>query len=95
MIVLDAQGRVTGWSPGAQNLYGAETRDVLGRSASEVLRDVRARGDTLQGFGTAGAAALAGARTERRTVRRPDGALVETVLRVFPVEQNRGAPPGS
>nr|WP_329432536.1 SpoIIE family protein phosphatase [Streptomyces sp. NBC_01280] len=92
MIVLDAQGRVTGWSPGAQNLYGAETRDVLGRSASEVLRDVRARGDTLQGFGTAGAAALAGARTERRTVRRPDGALVETVLRVFPVEQDRGSP---
>lgn len=90
MIVLDAQGRVTGWSPAARNLYGADTRDVLGRSASEVLRDVRARGDTLQGFGAAGAPE--DARTERRTVRRPDGALVETVLRIFPVEQDRGRP---
>ncbi|MFE4776212.1 SpoIIE family protein phosphatase [Streptomyces sp. NPDC056713] len=92
MIVLDAQGRVTGWSPGARNLYGADTRDVLGRSVSEVLPDVRLRGDTLQGFGAAGAPAPGDARTERRTVRRPDGALVETVLRIFPVEQDRGRP---
>ncbi|MFF1396199.1 SpoIIE family protein phosphatase [Streptomyces sp. NPDC058287] len=92
MIVLDAQGRVTGWSPGARNLYGADTRDVLGRTVSEVLRDVRAGGDTLQGLGTAGAPAPGDAWTERRTVRRPDGALVETVLRVFPVEQDRGRP---
>ncbi|MFB8265933.1 SpoIIE family protein phosphatase [Streptomyces sp. NPDC055955] len=92
MIVLDAQGRVTGWNPGARNLYGADTREVLGRPVSEVLRDVRTPSDTLHGFEAAGVTASGNARTERRTVRRPDGALVESVLRVFPVEQDRGRP---
>ncbi|MCZ0991084.1 SpoIIE family protein phosphatase [Streptomyces diastatochromogenes] len=95
MIVVDAQGRVAGWSPGAHSLYGADTRDVLGRPVSEVLRDVRARAETLQGFGAARAPAPGGSRTESRTVRRPDGSLVETVLRIFPVERvekDRGGP---
>lgn len=92
MIVVDARGRVTGWSPGASSLYGADTRDVLDRPVSEVLRDVRARADTLQGFEAPGAPASGGARTETRTVRRPDGSLAETVLRIFPVEQGQGRP---
>ncbi|MEU2927140.1 SpoIIE family protein phosphatase [Streptomyces sp. NPDC007251] len=92
MIVVDARGRVTGWSPGASSLYGADTRDVLDRPVSEVLRDVRTRADTLQGFEAPGAPASGGARTETRTVRRPDGSLAETVLRIFPVEQGQGRP---
>ncbi|MFF4691901.1 SpoIIE family protein phosphatase [Streptomyces sp. NPDC001307] len=92
MIVVDSHGRVIGWSPAASDLYGADTRDVLGRSVSEVLRDVRSRGDTLRAFGAAGASGPGEAWTESRTVRRPDGSLAETVLRVFPVEQDRGRP---
>ncbi|WOX21599.1 SpoIIE family protein phosphatase [Streptomyces solicathayae] len=91
MIIVDAQGKVIGWSPTARDLYGADTRDVLGRSVSEVLRDVRAQGDT-QTFWAAGASAPEEAWSETRTVRRPDGSLVETVLRIFPVEQDRGQP---
>ncbi|WP_223281071.1 SpoIIE family protein phosphatase [Streptomyces antnestii] len=92
MIVVDVHGRVMGWSPAARDLYGADAQDVLGRPVNEALRDVRTRGDTLQAFGAAGAPALREVRTENRTVRRPDGTLVETVLRIFPVEQEQGTP---
>ncbi|MFI8997396.1 SpoIIE family protein phosphatase [Streptomyces sp. NPDC053542] len=91
MIMVDAHGKVIGWSPAARDLYGADAREVLGRSVREVLGDVRAQGDTLQ-FEAAGAPAPGSVRTESRTVRRPDGSLVETVFRVFPVEQERGRP---
>ncbi|MFF2166654.1 SpoIIE family protein phosphatase [Streptomyces sp. NPDC058175] len=92
MIVVDAYGRVMGWSPAARDLYGADAQDVLGRPVNEALRDVRTRGDTLQAFGAAGAPARREVRNENRTVRRPDGSLVETVLRIFPVEQDQGTP---
>ncbi|MFF3610016.1 SpoIIE family protein phosphatase [Streptomyces sp. NPDC002463] len=91
MILVDAQGKVVGWSPAARDLYGADTPDVLGHSVSEVLRDVRAQGDT-QAVGAAEALASEEARSETRTVRRPDGSLVETALRIFPVEQTQGRP---
>ncbi|WP_443047987.1 SpoIIE family protein phosphatase [Streptomyces sp. H39-S7] len=35
--VLDARGKVLGWSPAAQELLGYEPRDVLGRPADDLL----------------------------------------------------------
>ncbi|MFB7161026.1 SpoIIE family protein phosphatase [Streptomyces sp. NPDC056242] len=93
VVVVDAQGMVTGWNPAARSLYGADAGDVLGRPVNEVLRDVGSTGEAQQPFKAATAPSEPGAGwTESRTVRHPDGSLVETVLRIYPVGQNPGRP---
>ncbi|MGW0816592.1 SpoIIE family protein phosphatase [Streptomyces viridiviolaceus] len=93
VVVVDVHGRLTGWNPVARDLYGADAPDVLGRPVNEVLRDVRSQRESLQpSKATAAPGASAGGWIENRTVRRPDGSSVETVLRVFPVEQDPEGP---
>ncbi|MEU7428909.1 SpoIIE family protein phosphatase [Streptomyces sp. NPDC040750] len=81
VAVMDAQGRVTGWSEGARLLTGHRAEDVVGRPAADLLaEDVPA--DAV--------AARAGAAT----LRHRDGRRVELALTACPVTGADGKPAG-
>ncbi|MDX2592574.1 MULTISPECIES: SpoIIE family protein phosphatase [Streptomyces] len=79
--IIDAQGRVTGWSEGARLLTGHAAHEVVGRPA----------GDLLAGYVPAGALA---ARTGTVVLRHRDGHPVELTLTACPVLGPDGAPAG-
>ncbi|MER6473413.1 ATP-binding SpoIIE family protein phosphatase [Streptomyces collinus] len=79
--ILDAQGRVTGWSEGARLLTGHAAHEVVGRPA----------GDLLAGYVPAGALA---ARAGTVVLRHRDGHPVELTLTACPVLGPDGAPAG-
>ncbi|MFG2352212.1 SpoIIE family protein phosphatase [Streptomyces sp. NPDC048521] len=81
VAVIDAQGRVTGWSEGARLLTGHPAGDIVGRPATELLaEDVPGR--TL------------GARSGTVRLRHRDGHRVELALTACPVLGPDGADTG-
>jgi PAS domain S-box-containing protein len=85
LVLLDTEGRVASWPPGAARLTGYQADDVIGRSGS-VLR-ARGAGSPEEAFGAALAEAATSGRHEgEAAVPRPDGSrfwarIVTTALR--------------
>ncbi|MFG2265532.1 SpoIIE family protein phosphatase [Streptomyces sp. NPDC048720] len=80
-VVIDAQGRVTGWSQGARLLTGRAADEVVGRAAVELLA-----GEPPGGVLAAGSGVLA--------LRHREGHTVEVAVSVCPVLGAGGAPAG-
>ncbi|MFI2762132.1 SpoIIE family protein phosphatase [Streptomyces echinatus] len=81
VAVLDALGRVTGWSEGARLLTGHPAGDVVGRPAADLLAD-RLSDDPLR------------ARSGTVTLRHRDGHRIELAVSACPVTDADGAPAG-
>ncbi|MFJ9821295.1 SpoIIE family protein phosphatase [Streptomyces sp. NPDC101151] len=79
--IIDAQGRVTGWSEGARLLTGRSAEEVVGRPAADLLAE-----DVPPSAVTAEAGTLA--------LRHRDGHRVELSLTACPVLGADGAPAG-
>ncbi|MGW1003822.1 SpoIIE family protein phosphatase [Streptomyces sp. NPDC002520] len=79
--IIDAHGRVSGWSEGAQQLTGHPARDVVGRPASDLLAE-----DVPPAALAAGSGAVA--------LRHRDGHRIELSLTACPVLGTDGEPAG-
>ncbi|MFE0512257.1 SpoIIE family protein phosphatase [Streptomyces sp. NPDC058964] len=80
--VVDAQGIVTGWSPGAERLLGYPRQEVVGRPVKRLLGSAA---DVEEGLGTA-----VDGRTETTLLRHRDGRNVEVQLRTYPSYDGEG-----
>ncbi|MGW7548501.1 SpoIIE family protein phosphatase [Streptomyces sp. NPDC054770] len=69
-VLLDAQGRLAAWGPGAEELLGHSAREVLGRPADTLLHDPADGAQVLRRW-------QAGARRGPLVLRRRDGEPVE------------------
>ncbi|MFE1414188.1 SpoIIE family protein phosphatase [Streptomyces sp. NPDC058746] len=87
-IVLDSEGRITLWSPQAEELFGYTAQEAWGRYAAQLLVDERHRDVVLDLFSRvmAGDGAWAGAFP----VRRQDGASVLVEFRNMRLEADSG-----
>ncbi|MFI9243508.1 SpoIIE family protein phosphatase [Streptomyces sp. NPDC053086] len=81
MAVLDALGRVTGWSEGARLLTGHPARDVVGRPAADLLAE-----DLADGKLTARSGIIA--------LRHRDGHRIEVAVTTCPVTDADETPTG-
>ncbi|MFF8732728.1 SpoIIE family protein phosphatase [Streptomyces sp. NPDC015171] len=81
MAVLDALGRVTGWSEGARQLTGHPAAEVVGRPAADLLAE-EVPGDLLA------------ARTGTVALRHRDGHRVDVPLTACPLAGADGQPAG-
>ncbi|GAQ65471.1 SpoIIE family protein phosphatase [Streptomyces scabiei] len=84
--VLDQRLRFTGWSREAEELFGLESEEVLGRPADAVLADTET-GAGVSAAGGGGAAWSLGPRP----VRRGDGRPVSVSLSLTPLALGAGA----
>ncbi|MFJ9562399.1 SpoIIE family protein phosphatase [Streptomyces fuscichromogenes] len=69
-VLLDAQGRLAAWGPGAEELLGRPVRELLGRPAHELLHDPADAAHLLRRW-------AAGVRRERLVLRGHAGNPVE------------------
>ncbi|MCM2424778.1 SpoIIE family protein phosphatase [Streptomyces sp. RKAG337] len=85
--VLDARGRVIGWSPAAAELLGYEAHDVLGRPADDLL---------ARRAGTGGRAGPPGAEQSTRSavlhLRHRDGRSLRIATTMVPVSSEGSGP---
>jgi PAS domain S-box-containing protein len=82
VVLIDAAGRVSGWSAAAEILYGHASADVMGVAAVEVMFDEDDRKEASDRF----AEAAAGTTWEGDCrVQRRDGALLVSSFRAAPV----------
>ncbi|MGW0769320.1 SpoIIE family protein phosphatase [Streptomyces sp. NPDC002676] len=87
--IIDAQGRVTGWSEGARLLTGHLAEEVVGRPAAGLLA---ADMPTAAVSGAATTAGALAARTGTLTLRHRDGHELEVALTACPVLDADGRP---
>ncbi|MFF9177350.1 SpoIIE family protein phosphatase [Streptomyces sp. NPDC014793] len=80
-VVIDAQGKVTGWSQGARLLTGRAAAEVVGRPAAELLAGEPPGGVLAAGTGTL-------------TLLHREGHPVEVTVSVCPVLGADGVPAG-
>ncbi len=74
VIIMDAQGRIRSWNSGAQNVFGFEADEVLGRSADMLFTpEDRAAGVFEQEMATA---RKCGTANDDRWMSRSDGLLL-------------------
>ncbi|MCW2777132.1 MAG: hypothetical protein JWN17_857 [Frankiales bacterium] len=78
----DLEGRVTSWNAAAERLYGVAARDMVGRSAGDLLPE-----STVEQLRSVRARALAGERVERFDTchQRVDGHEVSVSVTVSPL----------
>lgn len=79
---------ITGWSPGAEAMFGYRAADILGRPASLLIPDDRLRLDIGVTIAARGGSGVDLYRTQRV---RSDGTRVDVVLTVAPVSDGHGA----
>jgi PAS domain S-box-containing protein len=73
VITMDTKGRITGWNPQAETIFGWSSQDVLGRVLAEIIipeefRDAHSRG--LRRFLATGLGPILNTRIETTAVRR-------------------------
>ncbi|MEV7568012.1 SpoIIE family protein phosphatase [Streptomyces tanashiensis] len=84
VLGLDEEGRIHYWGPGAQDLFGYEAAEAIGRSAAVLFPRAEADGvDPAERLVERGL--TLGYWRVRMTARHRDGAVFDCGLRVFPV----------
>ncbi|WP_158715560.1 PAS domain-containing protein, partial [Streptomyces sp. NRRL S-481] len=95
VVVIDRQGLVVGWTPGAERLLGHTSAEARGRSVAELLdAPVLASGEPARGEGAAGL----GERHPDVSVRHKDGrrlAVAVSRYRFAPGVDSTGGGPGT
>ncbi len=86
MVSSSLDGKVIAWNPAAERIYGYSAGEVVGESQLLVVPDDRR--DELEGLREV---VLRGESTTLETQRiRKDGELIDVLLQVFPVRDERG-----
>ena len=92
VVVIDAQGLISGWNRQAEEIFGWETVEVLGRSLVETVvppqhRDAHVRG--VARYLSTGEASILNTRFEISALRR-DGTEFPIELTITPLKLERG-----
>ncbi len=92
VVVMDAQGTISGWNRQAEAIFGWETVEVLGRSLVETIvppqyRDAHARG--VARYLSTGEATVLNKRIEVSALRK-DGTEFPIELTITPLKLERG-----
>jgi len=87
IVALDREGRVVGWNPAAERMFGYSEAEVLGRSLPVVSEEERKRFDALR------ERLMRGERLHELEVRRQrrDGTLVDVIVSAGPLRDAAGA----
>jgi diguanylate cyclase (GGDEF)-like protein/PAS domain S-box-containing protein len=88
IITRGLDGQVTSWNPGAEQLYGYEEQEMVGREWGTLIPE-----DTRSAEDDAVRRAIAGERVEHYETRRrrKDGSLIDVSVTVSPLRDAEGA----
>ncbi|WP_208884354.1 SpoIIE family protein phosphatase [Streptomyces armeniacus] len=94
--VLDARGRILGWSPRAEELFGHPQHEAVGKYAAELLAVPGDRGADAGDARLLHGGTLEAEHTGELTARRRNGQAVRVAVRAFPLPGGTAAgPPGA